>query len=338
MFGAMKNKNKVIIGILAVVIVSGGIIAGVKMFDETGSIQETAIADNVDKDEVDSEKSASEEREENDERENSVKEDTVKENSEEQQKEESVSGDSEQNKETQGNSKDSNGINRGSDGLPDYSSMEPEDFLESLGDDVITEETQQEGLAEDAPAGEFSGNLENSGLKIKGIRSYSGTFIETNEDSECSNVATAFLTNSTDRMISLAVVTISAGDAEWKFEASTIPAGASVIVQEKNQAKYTDTVVSCKNVEIGFEEQVSKLEEKVSIEYTEDGGLSVSNISENNIPKLRIFYKMKDENIYFGGITYVVTMENLESESSQTIYPSHYIPEYGEVLMVREYD
>lgn len=318
----MKNRKKLIISSLIVIIVIAGVLIGnviPRHNEETAS----EISSDIGEEEV----SAGEEDTGTINNQTGDNEDNQEEEQSEDSSQESYASEDTEKTETE----------RNNSGLPDYSTLNPEDFSTDPALEESSSGGSEDGSAMEAPAGEFAGKLQDSGLTIQGIQAYSGIFIETNEDTDCSNVATAILTNTTDKMISLAIVTISAGENQWSFEASTIPAGASVIVQEKNGAQYEDITVNCESVEIGFLDDVSKMEEKISVEETEDGGLMVTNISSEDCPVLRIFYKMKERDVYFGGITYAITLENLTAGSSQTIYPSHYASGYGEILMVREY-
>lgn len=223
-------------------------------------------------------------------------------------------------------------IERGEDGLLDYSTADPEDFPTS------TENGSEEKTAVEAPTEEFQGKLNDSSLIINGIQPYDGIFIEMKEDTECENVAAASLENRSDKMITLAQVVIKAGDTKWEFEASTIPAGATVIVQEKNAKQYVNTEVSCEKVNVAYEEEPSLLEEQISVEEISDTQLKITNISEEDISVLRLFYKLKEEDIYIGGITYTVKLENLSAGESQTISPAHYLKGYSEILMIKKYE
>lgn len=79
-------------------------------------------------------------------------------------------------------------------------------------------------------------------------------------------------------------------------------------------------------------------QDKVRVSVGDDGGVTVTNISQSNISELRIFYKNRlDENVYMGGIAYNAKVEELKKGESKTIYPSHYDPEHGQIMMVRVY-
>ena len=233
--------------------------------------------------------------------------------------------------------KDEPVIERGEDGLPDFSTANPEDFLTFDKSEEKSGETTVKAAVK-APVDEFQGELQETGLVIQGIQSYSGIFIEKNEDSECKDVAVAMLENKTGKMISLAIVSISVGESEWKFEASTIPAGASVIVQEKNGKKYVDEVVNCKKVEIAYAKNTSRMEDKISVEELGDNKLKITNISKKNIPAIRLFYKLKEDNVYFGGITYTVKIDELLVGESTIVCPVHYTKGNSEILMIKEYE
>lgn len=215
--------------------------------------------------------------------------------------------------------------------LPDYSQLDPNDFP------VAPSETTESSVLE-AAAASFVGELGDSGIVAHGIQAFEGIFIETMEDKECGNVATILLENTTNQMVSYMALQLKAGDATWTFEASAIPAGAYVMVQEKNASAYGDVTVKYEEMHIAAEESVSKMEDKVTVTPTDQGGLEITNISSAEIPVLRLFYKLKNESTYIGGITYSVTLEKLAAGSSQTIYPSHYVKDYAEVLMIKEYD
>lgn len=232
-------------------------------------------------------------------------------------------------------------IERGEDGLPDYSTIDPNEFADWADSVNAGEGEQNESAVQpavDAPADEYAGELQSSGLVIHTIQPYSGVFIETNEDVECTDAATALFENTTDKMISLAIVEISAGEKTWRFEASAVPAGALVAVQEKNGAEFTDATVSCTDVQIGFEENPSLLEDRVRVEEIGDNQLKITNISDQDIASLRLFYKIKEDNMYFGGITYTIQLSDLSAGGSQTIYPAHYAKGYSEIIMIKEYN
>ena len=81
-------------------------------------------------------------------------------------------------------------------------------------------------------------------------------------------------------------------------------------------------------------------EDKVQVTPNDDNTFTVTNLTEETIPCVRIFYKlyMEDKGIYVGGITYNVKVTELEAGTSQTVSPSHYAQGYSRLMMVRTYD
>ena len=80
--------------------------------------------------------------------------------------------------------------------------------------------------------------------------------------------------------------------------------------------------------------------DQVKVEETENGSLLVTNLTDEEIPCVRIFYKfyMEEEEAYVGGITYTAKLTGLSAGGSQTVSPSHYAAGSSRVMMVRTYD
>ena len=81
-------------------------------------------------------------------------------------------------------------------------------------------------------------------------------------------------------------------------------------------------------------------EDKVRVEETGEGSLRITNLTDEEIPCVRIFYKfyMEEEQTYVGGITYTAKVTGLSAGGSQTVTPSHYSSGNSLVMMVRIYD
>ena len=81
-------------------------------------------------------------------------------------------------------------------------------------------------------------------------------------------------------------------------------------------------------------------EDKVQVEESGEQSLTVTNLTDEDIPAVRVFYKfyMEDEGTYVGGITYTAKLTGLSAGGSQTVSPSHYAAGSSRVMMVRTYD
>ena len=158
-------------------------------------------------------------------------------------------------------------------------------------------------------------------------------------DKEVENVAAIQVKNTSKQIVEYAQIELYNGDKKLVFEVSTLPANSSAVVMEKNKTDFN----SSKGVTYGKSTvaYTDKLEKSSDIKYTtvDNNGIQITNKSKKDIGCVRIFYKYKSEDGYYiGGITYTAKVEDLKAGKSQTVYPSHYATEGGEIMMVKTYD
>lgn len=183
-------------------------------------------------------------------------------------------------------------------------------------------------------------SIPGSSLVVRGISSYNGIYLEDGSDEEISGVTVMLLENTGDTEVEYASVSVNRDGTVLQFDASALPAGATVAVQEKNktlfqEGNYTDctaTVAELSSFEMS--------EDKVKVEESGDQSLTITNLTDETIPAVRIFYKfyMEDEKTYVGGITYTAKITELPAGQSTTVTPSHYIKGSSRIMMVRTYD
>lgn len=175
-------------------------------------------------------------------------------------------------------------------------------------------------------------------ITIQRINGYSGIYIEDGSDKEVSNVAAIQVKNNSKKAIEFAQIQLYNGDKKLVFDVTSLPANTSAVVMEKNKATFN----SSSGVTYGgtTASYVSSLEKvsTVKCEKVSNNGIKVTNKSKKDIPCVRIFYKYKSsEGYYVGGITYTAKIENLKAGESQTVYPSHFDSDGGEIMMVKTY-
>ena len=200
-----------------------------------------------------------------------------------------------------------------------------------------TEEQLQESQPEPVT---FPYSVPGTGIVVQKISSYDGIYIEDGSDQEISNVASMLMTNSSGNAIEYVSVSLKCDGERMEFEASDIPSGAAILVQEKNKKSYRDgTYTECVGT-VAQMDGFGMAEDQVKVTPNEDDTFTVTNLTEQTIPCVRLFYKlyMEDQGIYIGGITYNVKVTELEAGASQTISPSHYVQGYSRLMMVRTYD
>ncbi|MCD8020788.1 MAG: hypothetical protein LUF92_14790 [Clostridiales bacterium] len=181
---------------------------------------------------------------------------------------------------------------------------------------------------------------ESEGITIETLYSYSGYYLEDGSEDEISEVAMLEVTNTSENVIEYGTIRLTADGEALQFHVSLIPAGATVLVMEADKKSCSESAdCSYNGSEIAYITAFDMCEDLVRVENDGSGAITVTNISGAEIPVLRLFYKNQMETgEYVGGITYNVKLEDLAAGESQTVYPSHFDPEYGVVLMVRTYD
>lgn len=181
--------------------------------------------------------------------------------------------------------------------------------------------------------------VDDAAITIQRINAYSGIFIEDGSDKEVKNVAAIEVKNTSNKPLEFAQIQLYNGSKKLVFDVSTLPANSSAVVMEKNKASFNSSKgVTYGGTTAGY---VNSLEKASSIKCkkVKNNGIEVTNTSSKNIPCVRVFYKYKSsEGYYVGGITYTAKVKDLKAGASQTIYPSHFASDGGEIMMVKAYN
>lgn len=186
----------------------------------------------------------------------------------------------------------------------------------------------------------FPYSIPGSGLVIEQINSYDGIFLEDGSDKEVSDITAMVLTNTGDACVEYIEITIQRDGVQLKFIASALESGGRMIVLEAGGKQFSNGTYSNCEADVATSEKMTMSDDQVRVEETAEGGLLVTNITANDIPCIRIFYKfyMQDTDVYVGGITYTAKVINLAAGDSCTIMPSHYLKGYSKIVMVKTYD
>ena len=183
-------------------------------------------------------------------------------------------------------------------------------------------------------------NIPGSGLVVRGISSYDGIYLEDGSDENISGVTVMLLQNAGETEVEYASVSVNRDGTPLQFEASALPAGATVVVQEKSRTPFQEGNYTDCSANVAEVNEFGMADEQIQIEETGEQEITVTNLTDQKIPAVRIFYKfyMEDEAAYVGGITYTAKITNLDAGASQTITPSHYLKGSSKIMMVRTYD
>ena len=175
-------------------------------------------------------------------------------------------------------------------------------------------------------------------IVIQRVNAYSGIYIEDGSDKNVSNVAAIQVKNTSSKPLEFAQIQLYNGNKKLVFDVSTLPANSSAVVMEKNKASFDSSKgVTYGGTTAGYTDKFEK-SSSVKCEKVSNNGIKVTNKSKKDIPCVRIFYKYKSsEGYYVGGITYTAKIEKLKAGESQTVYPSHFDSDGGEIMMVKTY-
>lgn len=205
----------------------------------------------------------------------------------------------------------------------------------------VMPETQGSNVSEQATNKlTFPYDIPNTDLIIQKITSYDGIYLEDGSDSSVSDIYSIVLKNNGDTDIEYVRIALKCDDTELSFEASDIPAGASVVAQESSKTEYHAGKYTDCRADIADGINLEQSADTIKVQENKDGSLTVFNLTDSSIPCVRLFYKfyMEEEKAYIGGITYTVKLLDLEAKGSQTITPSHYFSGYSKVVMIRTYE
>lgn len=190
------------------------------------------------------------------------------------------------------------------------------------------------------PVVSFPAALSDTGVVVQNITSYSGIFLEDGSDADTGNVAIAAVANTSGSDVEAVAFSVQESGQTLTFEGSAIPAGATIIIQEKNGLPYGGGVCSELSGAASGATKFEMSDSTVSVDEQEDGSLRVQNLTGNDLPCLRVFYKfyLPEENAFVGGITYNSKITELKANDSVIITPSHYSKGNSKVVMVRTYN
>ena len=210
-------------------------------------------------------------------------------------------------------------------GDPSESASQPESHDQTPNNNTV-----------EIPTISFPYAIEGTDIVVEQIGSYDGYFIEDGSDREVSGIAAIILKNNGGDLRFVGIG-ISQGERSLAFSGSMIPAGSTVVLQEQSGAAYSSSdpyysATASTELTDGFEMS----EDLVTVKDNTKDGLTVTNTSGKTLPAVKIYYKnyLPEENAYVGGITYCITLNDVEPETSTDVSAGHYDSKYGKVMEV----
>ena len=179
----------------------------------------------------------------------------------------------------------------------------------------------------------------SSDLEIQNIMSYDGVFLEDGSDRDVVGISAMILVNRGAKPVEYVEVNLMQGGRRLKYTATDIPGNSTIVIQEATGAAYSTAGYSDITTSVAVMDKLEMSESQIRVEELDNGALRVTNLTNQTIPCVRIFYKFALEKgkIYVGGITYTAKITNLGAGEIVFVTPSHYAPGSSEVMMVRIY-
>lgn len=177
-------------------------------------------------------------------------------------------------------------------------------------------------------------------LVIEKMAPYSGMFVEDGTNAQVENVAMLLVRNEGEYPVEYAQISVEYAQQTLTFDISALPAGQALVVQESSGKVIPDGKVNYATAMVIRRADMGMSEDKVRVTDNGNNSLTVENLTEQNIPTVRVFYKyyMEEEEIFVGGIAFTVRLTNLAGGESVTVQPSHYTSQSSRVVMVLTYD
>ena len=177
-------------------------------------------------------------------------------------------------------------------------------------------------------------------LEIEEINSYDGLFLEDGSDSEVTGIAMAVVQNAGDQYLDYAEISMKGSESDYRFAVSNLAPGDAAAVQETEKNLMAEQEYDAITAEPAWSDGFEMSEDQLEVRENADGQLEVTNLTEEIIPCVRIFYKfyMEEENLYVGGITYTAKIGNLRPGATARVAPSHYVPGGSRIVMVKTFE
>lgn len=156
-------------------------------------------------------------------------------------------------------------------------------------------------------------------LEMKSIFSYAGPNPDNNAE-EGDNIAAIQMTNCSDTYLASAKITVTVGDGtKLTYQVEALPAGKTVTAFEvQNQELPDKPAVKKIDAKTQYSNDVSLHEDALTI-TVEDTNIGLTNISQEAIQNMTVFYHDVMDDEYFGGKSYRKTVESLAAGESTTV-------------------
>lgn len=161
-------------------------------------------------------------------------------------------------------------------------------------------------------------------LVAEQIVSYDGNYVEDGSEEYVTGIAALYLHNSGKTMVSSCRVIVQLESGFYRFEATCIPPGATVLVQEQGRRPYNNLAI----LSVGGNAARGAKDHNIEGLCIENfmGGLRLRNNVEIDYENIAIAHKnyAQDQNLFIGGVTYITYVGGLKMAEQVDIWPVHF--------------
>ena len=155
--------------------------------------------------------------------------------------------------------------------------------------------------------------------------SYSGVFYEDGKNEEVENVAAILVENRSEDFLEKATITYDASGETATFVVTALPAGKKCWVLEQNRMAMTGGIefkfLDCVS---GFRKDTSLNKELLDV-TCEGDVVTVTNKGKEDLYSVCVYYKnTHDDGNYLGGITYLISIEEIKAGETQDKRAGHF--------------
>lgn len=184
---------------------------------------------------------------------------------------------------------------------------------------------------------EYSINL-GHGLELTKIGRFSGVYMEDGTDEMVSNVLMVMVTNNGEEDIQYSEVILAAGNTGAFFDLTTLPAGETVLLLERDRMQWSETETYSNAMLFDtavFPEPLDLHSDQLQVQML-DGAMNVTNISSEDISgEIVIYYKNRLNDMYYGGITYRVRIEGgLAADEVRQLPANHLYANGSQIVFI----
>ena len=175
------------------------------------------------------------------------------------------------------------------------------------------------------------------GVDITQIGTYAGYYVEDGSDEIVSGTAVVIVENNSDDDIQLLNFTVCTESGnEYEFELTTLFSGERTTVIEKNRKNFDieDPVVSVQKNHLAVFAEKPSLHQDTFRLVISGNTIIVKNITDKPISAGRVFFKNISDDLLIGGITYMVSFENLAPDAEIALSSTHFREGQSRIMFV----